>query len=220
MIDSRNIDDLHPAVARGCRELIRRMGLAGFTAVGVSSTFRDHARQNALFEQGRTSPGNIVTNARGGQSWHNWRLAFDIFQNIRRQEWNNPQFFATAGEIWEEMGGEWGGRWTRFPDRPHMQMLFGATLAQMQAGHTIPPDAKMPWELEAPTATKEVKKMVYRTVQEMPPWAQEGIQQLIDMRVLSGRTPDNLDIDENMMRILLVVRRMFERAGLLSDIAA
>jgi peptidoglycan L-alanyl-D-glutamate endopeptidase CwlK len=68
MIDSRNVDDLHPALARGCRELIRRMKLAGFDAVGVSATYRDHARQNQLFAQGRTTPGNIVTNARGGQS--------------------------------------------------------------------------------------------------------------------------------------------------------
>jgi len=70
-----------------------------------------------------------------------------------------------------------------------------------------------------PENGKEVSEMVYRTIQDMPEWAQAGMQHLVDMRVLSGRTPDNLDIDENMMRILLVVHRMFERAGLLPDIA-
>ncbi|MCL2225911.1 MAG: N-acetylmuramoyl-L-alanine amidase [Defluviitaleaceae bacterium] len=70
-----------------------------------------------------------------------------------------------------------------------------------------------------PQKAKEVVEMVYRTIQEMPSWAQEGMQQLVDMRVLSGRTPDNLDIDENMMRILLVVHRMFDRAGLLDAVA-
>jgi hypothetical protein len=219
MIDSRNIEDLHPAVARGCRELIRRMGLAGFNAVGISATFRDHAMQEHLFAQGRTAPGNIVTNARGGHSWHNWRLAFDIFQNIRGQEWSNPKFFENAGEIWEEMGGEWGGRWASFPDRPHFQMTFGATIAEMQAGRTIPQTAKMPWET-ATTSGEGVKKMVYRTVKEMPEWARPGIQQLIDMRVLSGRAPDNLDIDDNMMRTLLIMRNMFDRAGLLDNMAA
>ena len=211
MTNSRNISDLHPAVARGCNELIKRMNAAGYHAVGVSATYRCKTKQNHLFEQGRTRPGNIVTNARGGQSWHNWRLAFDIFQNIRGQEWNNPHFFETAGEIWEQMGGEWGGRWVRFRDKPHFQFTFGATITQMQQGHTIPLTAKMPWELEE----KEVNTMTFSTVNEMPEWAQPGIQQLIDKRVLSGRTPDNLDIDENMMRTLLIVRNMFDRAGLL-----
>ncbi|MCL2357519.1 MAG: M15 family metallopeptidase [Defluviitaleaceae bacterium] len=215
MIDSRNIDDLHPALARGCRELIARMNRAGFSAVGVSSTLRDHAMQNHLFAQGRTRPGNIVTNARGGQSWHNWGLAFDIFQNIRGQEWNNPRFFETAGELWEEMGGEWGGRWVSFRDTPHFQYTFGATLAQVQAGHRIPKDAKMPWE-----SREEMEKMMYRTVCEMPEWAQPGIRELIDMRVLSGQTPDNLGVDDNMMRTLLIVRNMFGRAGLLEKMRA
>lgn len=211
MIDSRNIDDLHPAVARGCRELIARMNRAGFAEVGISATFRDHARQEQLFAQGRTTPGNIITNARGGQSWHNWRLAFDIFQNIRGQEWSNLRFFKTAGEIWENMGGEWGGRWIAFPDLPHFQMTFGATISQMQSGHKIPSNAKMPWEIIG----KEAPKMIYRTVNEMPEWARPGIQQLLDMRVLSGRAPDNLDLDDNMMRTLLIVRNMFDRAGLI-----
>ncbi|MCL1842187.1 MAG: M15 family metallopeptidase [Defluviitaleaceae bacterium] len=216
MVESRNIDDLHPAVARGCRELIRRMGQKGFSAVGISATFRDNAMQNYLFAQGRTTPGSIVTNARGGQSWHNWRLAFDIFQNIRGQEWNNTRFFETAGEIWEEMGGEWGGRWVTLRDMPHFQMTFGATIAQMQAEHTIPDTAIMPWEQQK---LEEVTKMVYRTVKEMPEWARPGIQELVDMRVLNGRTPDNLDVDDNMMRILLIMRNMFDRAGLLDKIA-
>ncbi|MCL2198101.1 MAG: M15 family metallopeptidase [Defluviitaleaceae bacterium] len=210
MTNSRNISDLHPVVARGCRELIKRMKAAGFPAVGVSATFRCHDKQNKLFAQGRSSPGNIVTNARGGQSWHNWRLAFDIFQNIRGKEWSDPRFFDTAGKIWEQMGGEWGGSWTRFVDRPHFQFTNGATIAQLQAGHIIPQNAVMPWE-------EDETEMTFRTVDEMPEWAQPGIQQLIDLRVLSGRTPENLDLDENMMRILLIVRNMFDRAGLLES---
>ncbi|MCL2225580.1 MAG: peptidoglycan recognition protein family protein [Defluviitaleaceae bacterium] len=82
------------------------------------------------------------------------------------------------------------------------------------------PGVKFPFD-EIITSLKnmEVTEMVYRTIEEMPDWAQVGMQQLVDMRVLSGRTPDNLDIDENMMRILLVVHRMFDRAGLLDTVA-
>ena len=143
---SRSIDDLHPAVARGCRELIRRMADAGYTAVGVSDTFRDNAHQDWLHAQGRTRPGNIVTNARGGQSMHNYRLAFDIFQNIRDKEWNDPNFFKTAGRIWTGMGGVWGGNWASFPDRPHLEYTGGLTLRELQDGRTLQGDARMPWE--------------------------------------------------------------------------
>ncbi|MCL2373592.1 MAG: M15 family metallopeptidase [Defluviitaleaceae bacterium] len=148
--NSRNPSDLHPALQRGLTELTRRMTQSGFTALGVSSTYRCNIHQDHLFTQGRTRDGNIVTNARGGQSIHNHMphnaLAFDIFQNIRGQEWNNPTFFATAGAIWTEMGGEWGGNWASFPDRPHFQYTGGLTLRDLQNGKILPMDAQMPWE--------------------------------------------------------------------------
>jgi len=122
------------------------MGLAGYTSVGVSSTFRCSAYQDHLFAQGRTRPGSIVTNARGGQSIHNHRLAFDIFQNIRGREWNEPAFFATSGRIWREMGGTWGGDWASFVDRTHCEFTGGLTLADLQRGRQLPDDARMPWE--------------------------------------------------------------------------
>ena len=215
-INSRGIDDLHPTLARGCREFIRQMNEAGFAHVGISSTFRCGIHQDHLFAQGRTRPGNIVTSARAGQSIHNYRLAFDFFQNIRGQEWNNVKFFETGGRIWREMGGVWGGDW-RTPDRPHCEFTNGLRWQDLQAGQMIPEDFKMAWEHKK---AEETIEMIYRTVEEMPTWAQPGIQELIDMRVLNGRAPDNLDVDENMMRILLVVRNMFDRAGLLEKIAA
>jgi hypothetical protein len=191
------------------------MNEAGFSHVGISSTFRCGEHQDHLFAQGRTRPGNIVTNARAGQSIHNHRLAFDFFQNIRGQEWNNAEFFETGGRIWREMGGVWGGDWPNFPDRPHCEFTNGLRWRDLQAGMQVPQDFKMKWENE-----QEMIQMIYRTVIEMPTWAQPGIQELIDLRVLNGRAPDNLDIDENMMRILLIVRNMFDRAGLLGKIAA
>ena len=86
MHNSRDINDLHPTVLRGCKDLIRRMSQEGYEHVGISSTYRDIAYQNNLFAKGRTIKGSIVTNARGGSSMHNYRLAFDIFQNIRGRE--------------------------------------------------------------------------------------------------------------------------------------
>jgi peptidoglycan L-alanyl-D-glutamate endopeptidase CwlK len=145
MIDSRNIDELHPAVKRGAMELMARMRAKGYDVI-VTSTYRDNEAQNALYEIGRTKPGSIVTNARGGESVHNYRLAFDIAKNIKGQEYSDTEFFKAAGAIWMEMGGEWGGEWNEFPDMPHMDYTGGLTIAQLKAGKRLADNAKMPWE--------------------------------------------------------------------------
>ena len=209
-INSRRLEDLHPALERGARELSRRMAEAGFLHVGVSSTFRDHTHQDWLFAQGRTRSGNIVTNASGGQSWHNWRLAFDIFQNIRGQEWNNPQFFETAGRIWQDMGGEWGGSWTGFVDRPHMQYTGGLSLRDLQNGRQLPVDARMLWETEQNKAYEEENEMRFQKLEEMPGWAQPTIAKLLERRHLQGDSAGNLNLSEDMIRLLVIN----DRAGL------
>ena len=172
MTNSRDLHELHPAVRRGCQELIRRMSSAGFSAVGLSSTYRCRAYQDHLFAQGRTRPGNIVTNARGGESFHNFRLAFDIFQNIRGQEWSNTDFFATAGRLWREMGGEWGGDWVGFVDRVHFQFTGGLTLRDLQGGRGLTENTTMPWEA---TATQE----------SFAP-SEENLRAMVDLGVVSS----------------------------------
>ena len=82
----------------------------------ITSTFRDAESQTALYAQGRTLPGNIVTNARAGQSWHNWRVAFDVVP-MR----NGKPVWGTSGkdgELWQSIGAigqacglEWAGDW-------------------------------------------------------------------------------------------------------------
>lgn len=141
MINSRNLADLHPAIKRGAEELLNRL-----ENVLITSTYRDFEYQNYLYAQGRTRSGKIVTNAKAGQSIHNFKCAFDICKNIKGQEYSDSIFFKTAGRIWVEMGGEWGGDWKGFIDTPHFQFTNGLTLSQLQKGIVIPEDAKMRWE--------------------------------------------------------------------------
>jgi len=211
---------LHPALERGVRELMRRMAVAGFPHVGVSSTYRDNVHQDWLFAQGRTRPGNIVTNARGGQSIHNYRLAFDIFQNIRGQEWNNPRFFEAAGRIWQEMGGVWGGNWINFVDRPHFEYTHGLTLRDLQNGRVVPMDARMEWESgvhvscdrygEYDSCNLEVLEMRFNTITDMPEWARATIKQLVELGLLKGDEQGNLNLSQDMLRLLVIN----DRAGL------
>jgi peptidoglycan L-alanyl-D-glutamate endopeptidase CwlK len=163
------------------------MSHAGYPWVGISSTYRCHKAQNTLYAQGRTAPGRIVTNARGGQSIHNYGLAFDFFRNVPNAAFadRTPEerdFWDTAGKIWTDMGGEWGGNWTNFVDRPHCQYTGGLTIADLQRGKTLPMTAIMPWEVEM---SNEAEKMA--TAPSI--WAKEAIAWVVGNQLADGERP-------------------------------
>lgn len=138
MINSRKLEDLLPPV----RERVERM-IAACKAEGidllVTSTYRDNASQEALYAQGRTAPGRIVTNARAGQSFHNYRCAVDVVP-IRNGKaiWNaKDPVWQRIGAIGKAAGLEWAGDWKRFREFAHFQYTGGLTLAQLKAGAKI-----------------------------------------------------------------------------------
>jgi hypothetical protein len=91
--------------------------------VRVVQGLRTFAEQDALFAQGRTKPGKKVTNARGGQSNHNYGLAVDLcpFTN-GKADWENIGAFNTIGSEAKKQKLEWGGDWKKIVDRPHVQL--------------------------------------------------------------------------------------------------
>lgn len=103
--------------------------LANCRARGVEyhaiSGYRSDAEQMALWAQGRTREGPIVTNARAGESAHNYGLAVDLCRDAdvdRRglqPDWS-PEAYEVLGEEARKLGLVWGGDWRR-PDRPHVQ---------------------------------------------------------------------------------------------------
>jgi peptidoglycan LD-endopeptidase CwlK len=138
MINSRKIDDLHPKVAAMCRKFVANCKKEGIEVL-ITSTYRDHASQNALFAQGRTKPGRIVTNARGGQSWHNWRVAFDFVPIVNgKAQWNDLRTFKRCGAIAKAIGLEWAGDWKTFREYAHCQYTGGMRLRDFQNGKTLP----------------------------------------------------------------------------------
>jgi len=98
----------------------------------VTSTLRTYEEQNKLYTLGRTikNPdgakpskplGNIVTRAKGGQSYHNFGAAADLVQIVGGKcDWS-PKAFAVLGEEAKRLGLEWGGDWPS-PDAPHVQL--------------------------------------------------------------------------------------------------
>ena len=135
MINSRDINALDPRVAAKCLALIDACRDAGIDLI-VTSTYRDNECQESLYAQGRTKPGQIVTKARAGQSWHNYRLAFDVVPVVGgKAQWGaKAEVWETIGRLGESVGLEWAGRWKTFREMPHFQWTGGLTLKQLQAG--------------------------------------------------------------------------------------
>lgn len=137
MVNSRNINDLHPKVAAMCSEFINRCKAKGIDVI-ITSTYRDHASQAALYAQGRTTPGKKVTNAKAGQSFHNWKVAFDFCPIVNgKAAWNDTALFTKCGEIAEGVGLEWAGRWVKFKELAHCQYTGGLSLEDFQKGKTL-----------------------------------------------------------------------------------
>ena len=195
MIDSRKIEDLHPTLQRGAVELIKRMKTKGLS-VEICSTYRDTHRQNELYNK---IPK--VTTVRGGDSFHNWRLAFDIFETVHG--WENDSFFRAAGQIWKGMGGVWGGDFKGFYDSGHMEFSNSLTTAKLKSGLTLPNDFKMKWEIvtvSTPIIKPTLKKgstgdfvKELQTKLKIPSDGIFGTQ--TDLAVINFQKKNNLEVD-------------------------
>ncbi|AWB44874.1 peptidase M15 [Paenibacillus sp. CAA11] len=132
---SAKLKGLHPAVLSAAQELIKRSYRQGINII-ITQGYRSIAEQNALYEQGRSKPGNIVTNAKGGSSYHNFGVAIDfaILQSDGKSvSWTVNADWMKVVSMAKELGFEWGGDWRSFKDYPHLQITFDLTTAQYRA---------------------------------------------------------------------------------------
>ncbi|MBD3842617.1 MAG: M15 family metallopeptidase [Campylobacterales bacterium] len=134
MINSRDINALYPEVKEKALELIELCKKQHIDII-ITSTFRDTESQNYLYQQGRTRKGKIVTHAKGGQSFHNYRVAFDVVPvRFGKAVWNDMTLWKKIGAIGISIGLEWAGNWKTFKEYPHFQYTKGLKLADFQAG--------------------------------------------------------------------------------------
>jgi peptidoglycan L-alanyl-D-glutamate endopeptidase CwlK len=123
-VDARSekiIATLLPEVQPLARALVHKAAANGIT-IKLISGLRTIAEQDALYAQGRTTPGAIVTKVRGGHSNHNFGIAFDIgvFEGTKYLP-ESPKYKA-VGVLGVELGLDWGGNWKNFVDTPHYQL--------------------------------------------------------------------------------------------------
>lgn len=133
-LNEQRLGQLHPVLAIRGRCMIELCAEAGI-AVLVTQGLRTWEEQDALYAIGRTKPpeGKIVTKAKGGYSYHNFGLAFDIvvLDAVGKADWNTEHpSWQRAAELGKSVGLEWGGDWKSFKDVPHFQYIGGLTTAQ------------------------------------------------------------------------------------------
>jgi peptidoglycan LD-endopeptidase CwlK len=135
--------NLNSVVKEKSSQLIQQAAKKGIVVV-ITDGFRSFEDQNRLYQQGRTASGNIVTNAKAGESYHNYGLAIDfalktasgnvIWDRQYDGNRNGKADWTEVVEISKSLGFQWGGDWTKFKDYPHLQMDFGLTIADLQNG--------------------------------------------------------------------------------------
>jgi peptidoglycan LD-endopeptidase CwlK len=130
------IATLLPAARRAAEALLAaandgRLG-AGIVVKIICGT-RTYAEQTALYAQGRTTPGPIVTDAPAGFSNHNFGIAFDVGIFNGGVYLDESPLYAKAGALGRAQGLEWGGDWTSFTDAPHFQLPWSGSLAEARA---------------------------------------------------------------------------------------
>lgn len=147
------INLLHPKLKEDAFKIYDEIvaALSGSAICRFAYTLRTFAEQDALYAQGRTKAGAKVTNAKGGQSYHNYGLAIDIVLLVDKDKngtfesasWDMKTDFDDDGKsdwmeivaIFKRYGFEWGGDW-KFNDAPHFQKTFGKSINELLTLHT------------------------------------------------------------------------------------
>ncbi|WP_404802128.1 M15 family metallopeptidase [Bacillus infantis] len=138
---------LHPVVSAKKDELISLAADKGINIV-ITQDFRSIEEQDKLYAKGRTAGGDIVTNAKGGESYHNFGLAIDfallsingavIWDMNYDGNGNSRADWDEVVEIAKGLGFDWGGDWRSFKDYPHLQYDFGLSIWELQRGKRPP----------------------------------------------------------------------------------
>ena len=118
----RDLSELLPEVKKGAELFLEECKKQGLNVL-ITETYRPQARQDWLYEQGRTRAGKKVTWTK--KSKHTSRRAFDICKNVRGREYDNSDgFFKKCADIAVSIGFTAGYYWDK-QDMPHIQLDVG-----------------------------------------------------------------------------------------------
>lgn len=157
---SRDITMCHPRLQLLANKLVTECKKQGLI-VKLGECFRSVVEQDALYAQGRTTKGSIVTNARGTSysSMHQWGVAFDVIRNDGKGAYNDSDnWFSKVAKIGKSLGLEWGGDWTSPVDKPHFQLpQWGSTPTKLKKLYGNVNNFKKTWNQEEKIVKQNIK---------------------------------------------------------------
>jgi peptidoglycan LD-endopeptidase CwlK len=141
---------LHPLIREEVLQTVNRIVylLPHNCTFRITQSLRTFSEQNIMYKQGRSNKyGKIITNAKGGESYHNYGLAFDFClidngitvnwsTSIDRDNNGTPEWLLVVREF-KAIGYSWGGDWLKFKDYPHLQKSFGYTTKELLSLYNI-----------------------------------------------------------------------------------
>lgn len=231
----RDITMCHPKLQELASRLVVECKKQGLI-IKIGECFRSASEQDALYAQGRTKPGNIVTNAKGSSysSMHQWGVAFDVIRNDGKGAYNdNDGWFSKVAKVGKALGLEWGGDWTSPVDKPHFQLKqWGSTTSRLKKLYGNVNNFKKTWSSYNATEVEEVDDMteaevkkiatkiandmiyeyrdkVYNKIEEVPDWGKATVRKLLNKGILKG-SEKGLDLSYTLLRLLVIN----DRAGL------
>lgn len=126
-MDARSEERLaqvYPRLAGKVREMAELLAKDGIQILVVQG-LRTWEEQDALYAKGRFTPGQKVTNAKGGSSYHNFGLAVDCapIDAAGHIDWSasHPNWLRME-DVGESVGLVSGAMWRTLPDAPHFQL--------------------------------------------------------------------------------------------------
>jgi hypothetical protein len=135
-INEKRLATVHPGLAARARAMLALCSQREVPLL-ITQGLRTWQEQDRLYAIGRTTDPigkkYVVTNAKGGQSYHNFGLAFDIvvLDSLGKADWDSSHLgWKVAAEVGKSLGLEWGGDWTGFKDVPHFQYTGRISLAR------------------------------------------------------------------------------------------
>ena len=210
---ARGIEKLHPELQPIAEEFRRRCKAAGLNVL-ITETLRSRAEQEALYAQGRTRPGPIVTRCRYPDSPHCWGVAFDFCRNERGREYvDTDGFFRKCGAIGKSLGLTWGGDWTGFVDKPHLELkkyMPNASCRWLKGKYGAPEAFFRTWVKEKPggAAEKEEETVIYHTLADLPEWGRGAVEKLMAKGALRGAEGGKLELTEDLLRVCVLLERL------------
>lgn len=102
--------------------------------VKIISGTRTFEEQRKLYNKGRWGNKNrVVTNARPGQSTHNFGIAWDIGIFSKSGQYSKSERdYSRVGKFSRSDNIQWGGDWKK-PDLPHYQLAFPEGILKKEA---------------------------------------------------------------------------------------